>query len=61
MASITQTSGEINIIGEKSIASFDINAECELNVCVDYLTYLGINPEKLKSVESRISGNANIV
>lgn len=60
LASITQTSGEINIIGEKSIASFDINAECELNVCVDYLTYLGINPEKLKSVESRISGNANI-
>jgi hypothetical protein len=60
LANIRQTSGEINIIGEKSIASFNINAECELNVCVDYLTYLGIDPEKLKSVESRISGNANI-
>ena len=53
LASITQTSGEINIIDEKSIASFDINAECELDVCVDYLTYLGIDPEKLKSVESQ--------
>ena len=60
LAKITQTSGEINIIGKESIASFDINAECELNICVDYLAYLGIDPEKLKSVESRISGNANI-
>ncbi|MAR77145.1 MAG: hypothetical protein CML28_05125 [Rhizobiales bacterium] len=60
LANVTQTSGEINIIGEQSIAAFDINAECELNVCVDYLAYLGIDPEKLKSVESRISGNANI-
>ena len=60
VANITQTSGEINIIDNQSIASFDINAECELNICVDYLTYLGIDAVKLESVESRISGNANI-
>ena len=61
LAKIRQTSGEINIVGEQSIASFNINAECELSVCVDYLTYLGIDDVKLKSVGSRISGNANIV
>ncbi len=59
-AKITQTSGEIKNIGGQSTASFNVNAECKLDVCIDYLTYLGIEDAKLKSVESRISGNANI-
>ena len=59
-AKITQTSGEIKNTGGQSTASFNVNAECKLDVCIDYLTYLGIEDAKLKSVESRISGNANI-
>ena len=59
-AKITQTSGEIKNMDGQSTATFNINAECKLDVCVDYLSYLGIDDEKLKSVESRISGNAKI-
>ncbi len=59
-AKIIETSGEIRNMGGKSTAVFDINAECKLDICIDYLAYLGVDEEKIGSISSRISGNAKI-
>jgi hypothetical protein len=57
---ISNSSGKIINVDNKYIANFEIEADCDIQDCIEYFHGIGVSKDSLIDLQNRISGNASI-
>ena len=57
---ISNSSGKIINVDNKYIANFEIEADCDIQDCIEYFHEIGESKDSLIDLQNRISGNASI-